>query len=114
MDVGGTEKSWAELEQEAGLVSGPQRKDLSSGFPTMQCSNQPTQLQRLVRLSVKALAGPCRTEPTIVTGVGLRRITIFGTGFYNLISEVIAIKTFKINAIFTHTDSLLNKDRFAN
>ena len=39
----------------------------------------------LLRLSVKALAGPCRTEPTIVTEVGLRRITIFGTGFYNLI-----------------------------
>ena len=44
--LGGTEKSWAELEQEAGLVSGPQRKDLSSGFPTMQGSNQPTQLYR--------------------------------------------------------------------
>ena len=48
-------------------------------------------LEAAVRwLSVKALAGPCRTEPTIVTEVGLRRITIFGTGFYNLIkSEVI-------------------------
>ena len=30
-------------------LSGPQRKDLSSGFPTMQGSNQPTQLQRLVQ-----------------------------------------------------------------
>ena len=39
----------------------------------------------ILRLSVKALAGPCRSEPTIVTEVGLRRITIFGTGFYNLI-----------------------------
>ena len=40
-------------------------------------------------LSVKAQAGPCRTEPTIVTEVGLRRMTVFGTGFYNLIkSEV--------------------------
>ena len=49
-----------------------------------------------IGLSVKALAGPCRTEPTIVTEVGIRRITIFGTGFYSLIkSEVIAIKTFK-------------------
>ena len=92
MHVGGTEKSWAELEQ-AGLrngmhcnntgsrcsyvksislnmliirektncqfegnetgsykVSGPQREDLFSGFPTMQDSNQPTQLQRLARM----------------------------------------------------------------
>ena len=30
-------------------LSGPQREDLSSGFPTMQGSNQPTQLQRLVQ-----------------------------------------------------------------
>ena len=36
-----------------------------------------------VRLSVKALAGPCRTEPTIVSEVGIRRITVFGTGFYH-------------------------------
>ena len=42
-------------------------------------------------LSVKALAGPCRTEPTIVTEVGLRRITIFGTGFYNLIKRKVNI-----------------------
>ena len=44
-------------------------------------------------LSVKALAGPCRTEPTIVTEVGLRRMTIFGTGFYNPIkkNEVIEV-----------------------
>ena len=28
-------------------LSGPQREVLSSGFPTMQDSNQPTQLQRL-------------------------------------------------------------------
>ena len=42
-------------------------------------------------LSVKALAGPCRTEPTIVTEVGLRRITIFGTGFYNLIKSEVNI-----------------------
>ena len=27
-------------------LSGPQREDLFSGFPTMQDSNQPTQLQR--------------------------------------------------------------------
>ena len=48
------------------------------------------------RLSVKALAGPCRTEPTIVTEVGLRRMTVFGTGFYNLIkSEVNIDETFK-------------------
>ena len=44
-----------------------------------------------VRLSVKALAGPCRTEPTIVTEVGLRRITIFGTGFYILIKSEVNI-----------------------
>ena len=43
------------------------------------------------RLSVKALAGPCRTEPTIVTEVGLRRMTIFGTGFYNLIKSEVNI-----------------------
>ena len=44
------------------------------------------------RLSVKALAGPCRTEPTIVTEVGLRRMTIFGTSFYNPIkNEVIEV-----------------------
>ena len=30
-------------------LSGPQREDLSSGFPTMQGSKQPTQLQRLVQ-----------------------------------------------------------------
>ena len=42
-------------------------------------------------LSVKALAGPCRTEPTIVTEVGIRRITIFGTGFYNLIKSEVNI-----------------------
>ena len=35
------------------------------------------------RLSVKALAGPCRTEPTIAPEVGIRRITVFGTGFYH-------------------------------
>ena len=45
----------------------------------------------LIGLSVKALAGPCRTEPTIVTEVGLRRITIFGTGFYNLIKSEVNI-----------------------
>ena len=44
-----------------------------------------------MRLSVKALAGPCRTEPTIVTEVGRRRITIFGTGFYNLIKSEVNI-----------------------
>ena len=33
------------------------------------------------RLSVKALAGPCRAEPTIAPEVGIRRITVFGTGF---------------------------------
>ena len=44
-----------------------------------------------VRLSVKALAGPCRTEPTIVTEVGIRRITIFGTGFYSLIKSEVNI-----------------------
>ena len=44
-----------------------------------------------VWLSVKALAGPCRTEPTIVTEVGLRRITIFGTGFYYLIKSEVNI-----------------------
>ena len=43
------------------------------------------------RVSVKALAGPCRTEPTIVTAVGLRRMTIFGTGFYNLIKSEVNI-----------------------
>ena len=31
-------------------LSGPQREDLFSGFPTMQDSNQPTQLQRLDRM----------------------------------------------------------------
>ena len=31
-------------------LSGPQREDLFSGFPTMQDSNQPTQLQRLARM----------------------------------------------------------------
>ena len=46
---------------------------------------------RAARLSVKALAGPCRTEPTIVTGVGIRRITIFGTGFYSLIKSEVNI-----------------------
>ena len=35
------------------------------------------------RLSVKALAGPCRTEPTITPEVGIRRITVFDTGFYH-------------------------------
>ena len=52
---------------------------------------------RFAEVVGKTLAGPCRTEPTIVTEVGIRRITIFGTGFYNLIkSEVIkANKTFK-------------------
>ena len=30
-------------------LSEPQREDLSSGFPTMQGSNQPTQLQRLIQ-----------------------------------------------------------------
>ena len=59
------------------------------------------------RVSVKALAGPCRTEPTIVTEDGLRRITIFGTGFYNLIKSevnrwIIAIKTFRLMRIL-HT-----------
>ena len=44
-----------------------------------------------LRLSVKALAGPCRIKPTIVTEVGLRRITIFGTGFYNLIKSEVNI-----------------------
>ena len=34
-------------------------------------------------LLVKALAGPCRTEPTIAPEVGIRRITVFGTGFYH-------------------------------
>ena len=29
---------------------------------------------------------PSRTENTIVTEVGLRRMTVFGTGFYNLIN----------------------------
>ena len=48
-------------------------------------------LSKRERLSVKALAGPCRTEPTIVTEVGLRRITIFGTGFYNLIKSEVNI-----------------------
>ena len=38
---------------------------------------------QLIRLSVKALAGPCRTEPTIAPEVGIRRITVFGTGFYH-------------------------------
>ena len=33
-------------------------------------------------LWVKALAGPCRNKPTTVTKVGLRRMMIFGTGFY--------------------------------
>ena len=32
-------------------------------------------------LSLKALAGPCRTEPTVVTEVGRRRMMVFGTGF---------------------------------
>ena len=31
-------------------LSGSQPKDLSSGFQTMQDSNQPTQLQRLARM----------------------------------------------------------------
>ena len=31
-------------------LSGHQREDLFSGFPTMQDSNQPTQLQRLARM----------------------------------------------------------------
>ena len=31
-------------------LSGPQQEDLSSGFLTMQDSNQPTQLQRLARM----------------------------------------------------------------
>ena len=31
-------------------LSGSQPEDLSSGFPTMQDSNQPTQLQRLARM----------------------------------------------------------------
>ena len=31
-------------------LSGPQREDLFSGFPTMQNSNQPTQLQRLAKM----------------------------------------------------------------
>ena len=48
-------------------------------------------LASVERVSVKALAGPCRTEPTIVTEVGLRRITIFGTGFYNLIKSEVNI-----------------------
>ena len=43
------------------------------------------------RVSVKALAGPCRTEPTIVTEVGLRRMTVFGTGFYNIIKSEVNI-----------------------
>ena len=37
-------------ETESGKLSGPQREDLSLGFPTMQDSNQPTQLQRLARI----------------------------------------------------------------
>ena len=41
------------------------------------------------RLSVKALAGPCQTEPMVVTEVGRQRMMVFGTGFYSLIkSEV--------------------------
>ena len=31
-------------------LSGPQREDLFSGFPTMQDSNQPTRLQGLARM----------------------------------------------------------------
>ena len=31
-------------------LSGPQQEDLSSGFLTMQDSNQPIQLQRLARM----------------------------------------------------------------
>ena len=31
-------------------LSGPQQEDLSSGFLTIQDSNQPTQLQRLARM----------------------------------------------------------------
>ena len=31
-------------------LSGPQREDLFSGFPTMQDSNQPAQLQKLARM----------------------------------------------------------------
>ena len=31
-------------------LSGPQQEDLSSGFLTMQDSNQPTHLQRLARM----------------------------------------------------------------
>ena len=31
-------------------LSGPQREDRFSGFPAMQDSNQPTQLQRLARM----------------------------------------------------------------
>ena len=31
-------------------LSGPQQEDLSSGFLTMQDSNQPTQLQRSARM----------------------------------------------------------------
>ena len=72
------------------------------------------------RLSVKALTGPCRTEPTIVTEVGLRKIAIFGTGFYNLIKsevntdELKQLKRLNQCVFYTHTDSLLKKDRFAN
>ena len=37
-----------------------------------------TQLEQpIFWLSVKALAGPCRTEPTIALEVGIRRITVF-------------------------------------
>ena len=37
----------------------------------------------LQELSVKAVTESCRTEPTFLTEVRLRRIAIFGTGFYN-------------------------------
>ena len=54
-------------------------------------TNESDYLGTIRGLSVKALAGPCRTEPTIVTEVGLRRMTIFGTGFYNLIKSEVNI-----------------------
>ena len=57
-------------------LSGPQREDLSSGFPTMQGSNQPTQLQRLVQynaeiLRVASLSTILSWERTIKALIGL-------------------------------------------
>ena len=58
-------------------------------------------------------------EPTIVTETGLRRMTIFGTGFYSLVKSEVNMDELqplkRLNqCLFTHIDSLLNKDRFSN